>query len=498
MNKDKGIYRSRLGKQTDDFAIKFMSSISDDDWILMEDIENTEAHDIMLQEQGIIELNDLRKILKNLEEIKLKFKSGKLSISGSFEDIHEFIEHTITKKVGIEIGGKIHTGRSRNDQVATDIRMKVRTELLEVFQVILNLIDILVNLANRNINTVMVMYTHTQQAQIGNFAHYLISHIDHLYRDIERIISCYKRVNLNPLGSSAIGGSSFNLNRTRTTELLGFDGLVENSIDSISARDFALEAVSVLALIMSNVSRIAEDMILWSTNEFGFIEIADEYASTSSVMPQKKNPCSLELMRARTGRVYGNLLELLTIIKGLPTGYNRDLQETKPPLKSSFEIVKDTLEILCRIFDTIKINKEMMSNTASESYAMALDLADELVRDGLSFRESHKLVGEVVRTLVKTNKRITEINSQFLEKISNKILNKKVSITDKKIKDILDPNYSLSKRSTIGSANPIFVKRMIKERMKKSSTIKKEFVYLENRINKAKKLLSKTIGSILS
>jgi argininosuccinate lyase len=186
-----------LGKQTDDFAIKFMSSISDDDWILMEDIENTEAHDIMLQEQGIIELNDLRKILKNLEEIKLKFKSGKISTSDSFEDIHEFIEHIITKKVGIEIGGKIHTGRSRNDQVATDIRMKVRTELLEVFQVILNLIDILVNLANRNINTVMVMYTHTQQAQIGNFAHYLISLIDHLYRDIERIISCYKRVNKN-------------------------------------------------------------------------------------------------------------------------------------------------------------------------------------------------------------------------------------------------------------------------------------------------------------
>jgi argininosuccinate lyase len=475
-----------------------MSSISDDDWILMEDIENTEAHDIMLQEQGIIELNELRKILRNLEEIKLKYSNGKSSIPDSFEDVHEFIEHTITKKVGIEIGGKIHTGRSRNDQVATDIRMKVRAELLEVFQGILNLIDTLVKLANRNINTVLILYTHTQQAQIGNFAHYLISHIDHLYRDIERIISCYKRVNLNPLGSSAIGGSSFNLNRTRTTELLGFDGLVENSIDSISTRDFAIEAVSVVAIIMSNLSRMAEDIILWSTNEFGFIEIADEYASTSSVMPQKKNPCSLELIRARTGKVYGNLLELLTIIKGLPTGYNRDLQETKPPLKSSFETVKDSIEILCRVFNTIKINNEIMLNTASESYALALDLADELVRDGLSFREAHKLVGETVRTLAKANKKITEINLELLKRISNKILNKKISITDKKLKDILDPNLSLSKRSTIGSANPIYVKRMLKGRIKKSSIIKNEFMYRRNKINDAKKLLSKTIRSILS
>ena len=495
---DKSIYRSRLSEKTDDFALKFMSSISDDDWIFEEDIKNTEAHDIMLYEQGIISLNELKEVLQTLEEIKIKFKKGKFPISNFLEDVHESVEHYITSKIGMEIGGKIHTGRSRNDQVATDVRMKVRSELFDVLEAIIKLVEVLIVLASKNIETIMVLYTHTQQAQIGCFAQYPISYIDHLFRDIERLLDCYNRVNLNPLGASAIGGSSFKLNRLRTTELLGFNGLVENSIDAISSRDFALETAAVLSILMSNMSRISEDIILWSTSEFNYVELSDEYTSTSSVMPQKKNPCSLELIRARTSKVFCNFFDLLTIIKALPTGYSRDLQETKRPLRVSFEIIIDSLEMLSRIFNTIIIKKESMQKIASESYAMALDLADELVNQGLSFREAHKLVGGIVKILAESNRKLTEINSELLERLSTKILKKKISIKNDNLKKILDPKYSLIHRSTTGSANPKEVQRMINYRRKRLNFFKKEFQKRKEYVNISKKLLSKTIRDILS
>ncbi len=496
-NLGKNLYRSRLSKKANWIAKEFLSSALSDDWILEEDIDNTEAHDIMLYEQGIILLEDLKKILKTLEEVRSKYTNRKLSIDYHFEDVHEFIEHLIIKELGTDIGGKIHTGRSRNDQVATDIRMKVRSELNEVSEKILRFIEILISCANENKETIMVLYTHTQHAQIGVFAHYLLAQIDHLFRDLERVEECYKRVNFNPLGSSALGGSSFNLKRARTAELLGFDGLIENSIDSVSTRDFALEAVSDLAILMSNLSRIAQDVILWSTSEFNYVEIADEYASTSSVMPQKKNPCTLELIRARTSRVYGNLIDLLAIIKGLPTGYNRDLQETKTPLRSSFKLVKDSLEILIGIFSTIKINKKRMYETASNSYAFAIDLAEELVRNGLSFREAHIVVGESIKALAKSNKRITNLDPEFLVKSSIKNFGKKISISEKKLRDILNPEHSLNNRITRGSASPKEVKRMSEEKDRKLLLSRKRLDQRLWRANKAKRLLSKTVSNIL-
>ncbi len=495
---EENLYRSRLSRKADDLAKKFMSSASEDDWILEEDIDNTEAHDIMLYEQSIIPLEDLKKILKTLEKVKLRYRKGELSIPYIFEDVHEFIEHFVTEELGIDVGGKVHTGRSRNDQVATDVRMKVRSELNEISEKTISFIETLISCANKNVDTTMVLYTHTQHAQIGCFAHYLLAYIDHLFRDLERIEDCYERVNLNPLGSCAMGGSSFNLNRNRTTKLLGFDGLLENSIDSVSTRDFALETASILAILMSNLSRIAEDIILWSTSEFDYVEIADEYASTSSVMPQKKNPCTLELIRARTCKVYSNLLELLAIMKGLPTGYSRDLQETKTPLRLSFKLVKDSLDILKRIFSTIKINKKKMCESASDSYALAIDLAEELVRQGLSFREAHKVVGESVRILAEAGKKINSLDPELLEKLSAKILRKKVSIGEKKLKNILNPEYSLSKRLTKGGATPQEVRRMSEERVKILLLFKERLEERIRRVNKAKKLLSKTVSSVLS
>ncbi|MCW4032724.1 MAG: argininosuccinate lyase [Candidatus Bathyarchaeota archaeon] len=492
------MYRSRLRGEPDSIAMKYMSSALIDDWILEEDIDNTEAHDIMLYEQGIIRLDDLEKILEKLEEIRVKFLKKEISIPLDVEDVHEFLEHYVTIGTSIEVGGKIHTGRSRNDQVATDIRLKVRSELNKVSQGIQDLIENLISLAKENIHTIMVVYTHTQHAQIGTFAHYLNAHIDHLLRDLDRIEDCYKRVNLNPLGSCAISGSSFKLDRTRTTELLGFEGLVENSIDAVSSRDFALEAVSILATLMSNLSRISNDIILWSTSEFGYVEIADEYASTSSAMPQKKNPCTLELIRAKTSIVYGNLVELLTIMKGLPTGYNRDLQETKPPLRMSFQITKDTLELLTRIFSSIIINKERIRKNANDSYATAIDLAEELVRQGLSFREAHKVVGESVKTLVDANKKLIELSPEILDRSIKKIIERKLTINFEKLRNVLNPENALSKRLTRGSANPQEVKRMIKVRERDLASSKLKLGKRIGKIDKSKKLLSKTVNKILS
>jgi argininosuccinate lyase len=368
---------------------RFVSSIEEDQRIFDIDIEGTEAHNIMLFEQGVLTQNEVKQILVALEKLQQEMRSGTVNFNSEYEDVHEFIESYVIKEVGLEVGGKLHTGRSRNDQIALDLRIHLRSEFNEISILTLDLLDVLLQRAREFRKIPLMFYTHTQHAQVGSLSHYLLAYVDIFLRDLRRFQECYDRVNLSPLGTGPIGGTAINITRNRTATLLGFPGTIDNSIDATSSRDFMLEAASVLAIFMSGISRITEDLILWSSTEFGFVEIDDRYASVSSIMPQKKNPTVLELVRGKTGRVYGNLMSLLTTVKGLPTGYSSDLQDTKPSLWNSLDTVKSSVQVLTGVLATLKVNVPRISEILAASYAFAVDLAENLAtKTELSFRES--------------------------------------------------------------------------------------------------------------
>ena len=463
---DEHLYRSRLTGEPSEIAEKFMSSLEDDMEILLEDIVGTEAHDIMLCEQGIITKSDLRKILGSLERIRKDAEKHSLKITGKHEDIHEFLESQVISDIGIDVGGKLHTARSRNDQVALDVRLKTRTELNLISKKLIELIQALLTKASECTDIPMILYTHVQHAQIGNFAHYLLAQVDLFLRDLERLDSCYARVNRSPLGGSAIGGTRFPINRERSASLMGFEGVIENSLDAVSARDFVIETASCLSILMINMSRVVEDLIVWSSSEFGYVELADEYASTSSIMPQKKNPCTLELVRGSTGPVCGSLMGLTTSIKGLPSGYNRDLQSTKPPLWAALNIVKDSLGVLAGAISSLSVKREQWVEAARNSFAVAVDLAEELTAKGLPFRKSHVLVGALVKDLVERKKRMNDLTAKSIAVISEKLIGEKVTITDADLARILDPLSSIEARKSLGSPSPTEVERMLRERKK--------------------------------
>ncbi|MGQ9513768.1 MAG: argininosuccinate lyase [Thermoproteota archaeon] len=467
----KGIYRSRLKRGLTGASASFISSLSEDRRILDFDIMGTMAHDIMLYEHGMMGIEDLRAILSSLQAIKEK---GEL-VNGDFEDVHEFLEAKVIEAVGPERGGKMHTARSRNDQVVLAVRMRIRDDILRLCKEVLEMMEVLHQLAKRYAAQMMPLYTHTQGAQVGTFGHYLMSYIDALSRDFDRLMKAYSTVNLNPLGACAIGGTSFPIDRRRTSILLGFEGIIENSIDAVSSRDFVVEVISAISILMSHLSRISEDLIIWSTSEFNYIEIADEYASPSSIMPQKKNPCVLELIRAKTGRVYGSLLHSLTLVKGLPTGYNRDLQETKPPLWSSFDTTESSLEVLKGIFLTLKVNSRRMEEASRRWFMTAVDLAEEIVqRYGLSFRQAHKLVGAIVERCFDTKREPSELGSEEIRRIAISSIGKEVNLSRAFIRMAMDPHRCLQRRRSIGSPNPREIRRMLRSRKHKIDRMRAE------------------------
>ena len=329
------MYRSRLGKNLDEITLNYVSSISDDSDIAFYDIIGSQAHSIMLYEKKLLTKQELKKILSALEDLK----NGKIS-QPDFEpeDIHELIESLVIKKTGIDSGGKMHTARSRNDQVALDIRMKIRDDINILTQCLIETISELLHLAKQHHKTVVPLYTHLQQAQVGVFSHYLLSYADSLFRDLDRFISLYSRVNQSPLGAGPIGGTSLPIDRNSTAKMLGFTSLIENSIDATSTRDFVAEFVSDAAIMMTNLSKLSEDFIIWSSSEFSFIELSDNFSSPSSVMPQKKNPDILELTRGKTSQVIGYLTAILSTTKGLSSGYSRDLQQIKSAIWSTSKI----------------------------------------------------------------------------------------------------------------------------------------------------------------
>jgi len=496
---DSGIYRSRLGKPLDKEVAGFLSSLEDDSEIFLEDILGSEAHAIMLYEQGIIGREDLERILKALEEIKDEWLKGKIDFKAEeFEDVHEFIEARLMKMIGIEIGGKLHTGRSRNDQVALDIRLRMRRYLLEIWSELLNLMEVVLLRSEEEKDTPLMLYTHLQHAQIGSLSHYLLALFDHLLRDLERLEECYRRVNKSPLGASAIGGSDLPLNRLRVAELLGFDGVVENSIDAISSRDFALEALSVSSILATFLSRVSEDFVIWSSNEFGYVELSDQLASPSSVMPHKKNPCILELARAKAGRISGLLTASLMELKGTPTGYNRDLQDQKQLIFEALKEVLSILKIFSKIMKNVKFRAERMREIISDSYAPAVDLAESLIEHlGISIREAHMIVGEIVKKLVEREMKIKDLDLDIIRKVSRKVLNREIDIPENVLEVIKDPLGAVAKRKTLGSPNPSEISRMIEERCKILSEKKRAFQEVFRKIEESEEKLKRTIKSFI-
>ena len=455
------MYRSRPRDNLDDHVLRFLSSMQHDQSILDYDIFGSEAHSIMLHEMGHLTSTELKKVLSALEEARLR--PEKIETEG-YEDIHEALEAFVIKKAGMDAGGKMHTARSRNDQVVLDIRMKVRDDINDVCSALASLIDGLVTRAKESKHVPMPMYTHLQQAQIGTFSHFLLSYAYALMRDMERLYLVYQRVNQSPLGACAIGGSSISIDRKKTAVLLGFDSIVRNSIDATSSRDSFLEYASTLAILTSTLGRIAEDFIIWSTTEFGYIELADRYSSTSSAMPQKKNPDPLELTRAKAAIVTGNLVSMLGIVKALPSGYSRDLQDVKPPLLGASAITLDAIIVFDGAVRSLKINKGRMRQAASTSYAIALDIAEQLVmKNKVPFRAAHRIVGALVdRAAGKGNMLLAKLQ---LSDIAPVLKAQKASVKPGELAKIIKemtPEKSLQARKSTGSPNLQEQEEMIK------------------------------------
>ena len=455
----KDLLRTRLNGQMDKKVLQFLSSLKEDLWIIEEDIVGTEAHNIMLFEQGILLEQEIKQILTSLECIKKKFQNSEIELDETFEDIHPFTEKLVIDDIGIDIGGKIHTGRSRNDQVSVDIRLKIRSDLNDLSEDLFKLIDVLRDLSKNSKNIFVPLYTHLQRGQLGVFAHYINNYAFQITRALKRIEEIYNRVNENPLGACAIGGTSMNINRKRTAELLGFEGIVENSIDAISSRDYIIESLSCLSLISTQFSRMAEDLMIWSTREFGFIELGDQYCSVSSVMPQKRNPDTLELTRGKISRIISNQFTASMITKAIPSGYFRDFQELKMLLKNSFELLSSIIAMFIGIFSSIKINKEKMIEAVNESNVLALDLAEFLVREhDIPFRQSH----EIVATLVKNSEKTTNlIDQNNIESETLKVAGKKISLSENSLSFLKNLEMCLEKRISQGSPSRIEVEKSI-------------------------------------
>ena len=402
------MWAGRFSKEENKEVNDFNSSIRVDSRMYKEDITGSMAHAFMLGKCGIITSDESDLIIKTLEEILNDIESGKLEIDYEAEDIHMFVEEQLTKRIGL-VGKKLHTARSRNDQVALDFRMYTKKEILEIKSLVKNLINEILFVSKQNIDLIMPGYTHLQRAQPILLSHQLLAYANMLIRDLQRLDDCYKRTDYMPLGAAALAGTTHNIDRFIVKEKLGFNNVTLNSIDSVSDRDFAVELASAISLIMMHLSRFSEEIILWCSWEFKFMELDDSYATGSSIMPQKKNPDITELVRGKTGRAYGNLIALLTMLKGIPLAYNKDMQEDKELLFDSIDTVKECLSIFTPMLHTATFIKENMYNAAKKGFINATDLADYLAKKGMPFRDAYKLTGSIVLDSIKENVTLDEI-----------------------------------------------------------------------------------------
>ncbi len=411
------LWGGRFSESTSSLMEAFSESVSFDRRLYRQDIAGSQAHARMLHKVGVLGSADVDAIVRGLDEIRAEIDAGRFEWKTELEDVHMNIESELTRRIG-EAGKRLHTGRSRNDQVATDVRLYVREAIDELLTIIDRLALALLDLAEREADSVMPGFTHLQVAQPVTFGHHMLAWREQILRDRSRLLDCRKRLNLLPLGSAALAGTVYPIDRHYTAELLGFDGVTENSLDTVSDRDFAIEFVAAAALLMTHFSRMAEELVLWSSTQFGFISLADAWCTGSSIMPQKKNPDVPELLRGKTGRVNGHLVALLTLMKGQPLAYNKDNQEDKEPLFDTVDTVRDCLTAVAGMLPGMTVNAGRMRAAALAGFATATDLADYLVRRGLAFRDAHEVVGRAVREGVASGRDLAEFSLAELRAFS--------------------------------------------------------------------------------
>ena len=460
------LWGGRFTKETDKLVYNFNASISFDQKFYKQDIKGSMAHVKMLAKQGILTEEERDQILAGLEGILADVESGKLEITSEYEDIHSFVEANLIDRIG-DAGKKLHTGRSRNDQVALDMKLYVRDEIAEIDALVKEVLVTLEKIMEENIHTYMPGFTHLQKAQPITLAHHMGAYFEMFRRDRGRLADIYKRMNYCPLGSGALAGTTYPLDRAYTAELLGFDGPTLNSMDSVSDRDYVIELLSALSTIMMHLSRFSEEIIIWNTNEYQFVDIDDAYSTGSSIMPQKKNPDIAELVRGKTGRVYGALMSILTTMKGIPLAYNKDMQEDKELTFDAIDTVKGCLALFTGMISTMKFNKEVMSKSARHGFTNATDAADYLVNHGVPFRDAHGIVGRIVLYCIDKGIAIDDMSLDELKAIS--------PVFEEDIYDAISMDTCVNKRLTIGAPS--------KEAMMQVIAIEKEYLahdWLEN------------------
>lgn len=435
------LWGGRFVEHAEAWVDEFGASIGFDKELVEEDIEGSLAHVSMLKKTNILTEEEADEIEKGLKKLLEKAKKGELTFSVALEDIHLNIEKMLTDEIG-PVGGKLHTARSRNDQVATDMHLYLRKQVKEILDAIATLQDVLVRKAEEEIDTIIPGYTHLQRAQPISFGHHLMAYFWMLERDYERFKESLKRINISPLGAGALAGTTFPIDRHYTAELLGFDGIYENSLDAVSDRDFILEFLSDSSILMMHLSRFCEELILWSSQEFQFIEIDDRFATGSSIMPQKKNPDMAELIRGKTGRVYGNLFGLLTVMKGTPLAYNKDMQEDKEGMFDTVKTVKGSLKIFAGMIETMKVNRKQMEKAVSQDFSNATELADYLATKGVPFREAHEIVGKLVLYCIQNDKFLLDLSMDEFKQAS--------PLFEQDIYTILEPRNVVARRNSAG------------------------------------------------
>lgn len=446
------MWEGRFGKETDLLVNDFNSSIRFDCRLCEEDIKGSMAHAKMLGKQGIIEQKEADAILAGLADILSDIQEGKISFSLEYEDIHMNIEKLLTERIK-DAGKRLHTARSRNDQVALDMRLYVKKEIDEITDLVFGFMEALCEKAKKNLDTVMPGYTHLQRAQPVTFAHYMMAYANMLKRDITRLADCKERMDEMPLGSGALASTTHPLDRKMVAAELGFARVTDNSLDGVSDRDYCIELVSALSILMMHLSRLSEEIIAWCSWEFKFVELDDAYSTGSSIMPQKKNPDVCELIRGKTGRVYGSLTTLLTMLKGLPLAYNKDMQEDKEAVFDAIDTVKQCLEVFTPMFETMELLGENMKKAASRGFINATDCADYLAKKGVPFRDAYKITGSLVGECIKRGKTLEELTLEEFKEFS--------PIFEEDVYHAIDLMTCVSERKVLGGPAPQEVARQI-------------------------------------
>ncbi len=462
-NKSTKLWGGRFTEATDEFVEQFNASVGFDKRLFKHDIQGSRAHAEMLAQIGILNSNDCEKLLKALDSIEAEIEAGGFEWKTELEDVHMNIEARLTELVG-EAGKRIHTGRSRNDQVATDVRLYLRDAIDEIDQRLEALQQAILAIAEQESATIMPGFTHLQVAQVITFGHHMLAWFEMIFRDRVRLQQCRASVNVMPLGSAALAGSSFALDREFVAKKLNFATPSHNSLDAVSDRDFAIEFCAFGAILFAHMSRIAEELVLWTSAQFSFIDLPDRFCTGSSIMPQKKNPDVPELVRGKTARVYANLFALLTLMKSQPLAYNKDNQEDKEPLFDTVDTVHDCVVAFANMIPHIKVNREVLLHAAQQGYATATDLADYLVQKKVPFRDAHEVVGKTVKYAIEQKKKLDELNLYELQKFSP-------SISDD-VFNILSVEGSVASKNTYGGTSPVQVIAQIKlakERLKEFS-----------------------------